>query len=128
MSELKILFVDDEKELISTICERMAMRNISATAALSGPEAIQRIRKVDYDVVVLDVKMPGMSGLETLRAIKKNKPHLPVIMMTGHGSIQDSQKALREGASNYLMKPVEFDDLLEKINAAINEQQSENNE
>jgi DNA-binding NtrC family response regulator len=120
--------VDDEKELISTICERMAMRNISATAALSGPEAIQRIRKVDYDVVVLDVKMPGMSGLETLRAIKKNKPHLPVIMMTGHGSIQDSQKALREGASNYLMKPVEFDDLLEKINAAINEQQSENNE
>lgn len=119
MSKLKILLVDDEKELISTISERMALRNIEATAALSGPEAIQRIRKVDYDVVILDVKMPGMSGQETLRQIKQAKPQLPVIMMTGHGSMKESLEAMNEGACDYLMKPVALEDLMQKIEAAV---------
>ena len=118
MGHAKLLFVDDEDELISALVERLELRGIDAAGVTSGDEALERLREENFDVVVIDVKMPGIGGLEVLRTISRRYPDVKVILMTGHGSTEDSEIGRRLGAVAYLQKPVELEDLLATIERA----------
>ena len=115
---IKILFVDDEKGFVDVISKRMSKRNIRVTQAYSGTEALQALRKEDFDVTVLDLKMEDMDGIELLKIFKKIAPNLPVIMLTGHGSEEAARDGIRFGAFDYLTKPCDFEQLMDKIKEA----------
>jgi DNA-binding response OmpR family regulator len=116
---LKILLVDDERGFVDVISKRMSKRNIEVTKAYSGKDALQALRKTDFDAVVLDLKMEDMDGIEILKIFKKIVPDLPVIMLTGHGSEEAARDGLRLGASDYLTKPCEFEELIVKIKDVV---------
>jgi len=118
METTRVLIVDDEKDFLDLFMKRMVRRNLDVHAVTSGPEALEYLAANEVDVVVLDVKMPGMDGIETLREIKKRHPHLEVIMLTGHGSVDSGLKGMSLGAYDYVMKPFTIDDLLERIQKA----------
>jgi CheY-like chemotaxis protein len=118
MEGLKVLLVDDEVEFVSTLAERLRIRGIEAVIANSGVEALESIAATLPDVVVLDVMMPGMGGIEVLREIKKDHPNIPVILLTGIGSTGEATEGMRQGAFDYLMKPLQLPKLLEKLEAA----------
>jgi len=119
MDKYKVLFIDDEEELVSTLVERLEYRGVSADFALNGSEAIKMMRENSYDVVVLDLKMPGMSGSEVMSIIRKEYPQLPVLLITGHGSLDEEQDEKPEGAFDYLEKPIDLKDLIEKMQEAV---------
>lgn len=116
---IKLLLVDDEVGYVDVLSNRMGKRNIDVTKALSGTEAIQALRKQDFDVAVLDLKMEDMDGIEVLKVFKKMVPSMPVIMLTGHGSEQAAREGIEGGAFDYLTKPCELEELMEKIKEAI---------
>ncbi len=118
MAPLRVLFVDDEKELVATVVERLGLRGIEATGALSGQEALERVAARPFDVVVLDVRMPGMGGLDVIRRLKQSHPDLAVVLLSGHGAKEDVEVGLRLGAFDYLQKPVDLQDLLEVLGRA----------
>jgi DNA-binding NtrC family response regulator len=113
-----ILLVDDEIPYVKVLSNRLAKRNIIAAKAYSGNEAIQVLRKQDFDVVVLDLKLEDMNGIEVLKILRKMDPEINVIMLTGHGSEQAAIDGIKEGAFDYLTKPCELDELIEKIRKA----------
>ncbi|MCG6973002.1 MAG: response regulator [Desulfobacterales bacterium] len=125
--KIRILLVDDEKEYVETLAERLRNRGFHVTEAFSGSEAVEKLKGYNFDVTVLDVKMPGMSGIETLDEIKKLKPLTEVLMLTGHGTIETAIEGMKKGAYDYLLKPCKMDLLLEKINGAY-ERKSEHEE
>ena len=125
--KIRILLVDDEKEYVETLAERLRNRGFHVTEAFSGSEAVEKLKGYNFDVTVLDVKMPGMSGIETLDQIKKLKPLTEVLMRTGHGTIETAIEGMKKGAYDYLLKPCKMDLLLEKINGAY-ERKSEHEE
>lgn len=116
---IKLLLVDDEIGFVDVLSKRLSKRNMDVTAAYSGTEAIQTLRKQDFDVAVLDLKMEDMDGIEILRIFKKLIPTMPVIMLTGHGSEQAAREGMACGAFDYLTKPSDLDDLVEKIHQAV---------
>jgi len=118
MEKIKILLVDDEKEFVETLSERIRMRDHKSDVALDGEEALKLMDDDLPDVVVLDLKMPGIDGMEVLRRIRKAYPNVQVIMLTGHGSDKDEKEARKLGAFEYLQKPVEIDTLMKKIKKA----------
>lgn len=131
MDTIKVLLVDDEAEFSETLIKRMKKRNVDITGVRSGEEALQTLDQGPIDVVILDVRMPGMDGIETLRALKKRHPLIEVIMLTGHASVEVAVQGMEFGAFDYLMKPMQIDDLLYKIQDAyqqknIQEQKIEN--
>lgn len=115
---LKLLLVDDEKGYAEVLAKRMALRDIDATVALSGTEAIQVLRGRQFDAAVLDLKLEDMDGIEVLRIFKKMNPGMPVIMVTGHGSETAARQGIEYGAFDYLMKPCSLNLLIEKIRQA----------
>ena len=115
---LKVLLVDDEEDLVRTMAERMEMRDLGSDVALDGKQALQMIEDEIPDVMVLDLRMPGMDGMEVLRHVKETYPHVAVIIMTGHGSDQDEAEARRLGAFDYLRKPVDMGQLIEAVRNA----------
>jgi DNA-binding NtrC family response regulator len=115
---VKILLVDDEIPYVEVLSNRLAKRKIMAAKAYSGTEAIQALRKQDFDVVVLDLKLEDMDGIEVLKILKKMDPEINVIMLTGHGSEQAAKDGIKEGAYDYLTKPCELNELIEKIREA----------
>ena len=117
---INVLLVDDEKDFIEALSQRLEVRGFDVKTAFSGDEALKLLEESDIDVVILDVLMPGMSGVETLREIKRNKPLVHVIMLTGHASVETAIEGMKFGAADYLMKPTDTDDLVEKINLAYN--------
>ena len=119
MSDVKLLIIDDEIEFASTMCQRLKLRDFDATDAHSGGEGLAALTEVNPEIVILDLKMPDMSGLDVLDEIKKYDASIEVIMLTGHGSAGSGIEAMEKGAFDYVMKPVDLKDLLEKINAAI---------
>lgn len=121
MSELRVLIVDDEGELAFTLAERLSLRGFAAEGATSGEEALALIRRTAFDVVVMDVRMPGIGGLTAIRKISELRPALPVILVTGHGCRESAEEGLRLGAYRYLMKPVHIDDLADFIRQAAAE-------
>lgn len=118
MNPPRVLVVDDEADFLETMVNRLRRRGLPAEGALSGPEALEMMRRQEFDVVVLDVRMPGMDGLEVLRGIKDKWPFVEVIMLTGHGSVESGIQGMRLGAFDYIMKPADLEDLLEKIHQA----------
>ena len=115
---LAVLLVDDEVDFLQALLKRMQKRNVSAAAVNSGEEALAFLSWNGVDVVILDVKMPGMDGIETLREIKKRHPLLEVIMLTGHADMEVAIEGMNLGAFDYLMKPINIDDLLYKVQDA----------
>ena len=118
MDEMSVLVVDDEKDFLDVLTKRLRKRKLNLSVAHSGEEAIQIVGSVPLDVVVLDMRMPGMDGLETLREIKKINPAIEVIMLTGHANVETAVEGMELGAFDYLMKPVDFDELLYKLQDA----------
>ena len=119
MKKMKILLVDDEKEFVETLSERMEMRDLASDIALNGEEALQMVEDDAPDVMVLDLKMPGIDGMEVLRKVKKAYPDVQVIMLTGHGSEKDEEEARRLGAFEYLQKPTGVDKIVQTIKRAF---------
>ena len=118
MDNFKVLVVDDELDFLETIVKRLKARKIEVTGVESGFKALDAVMAQDVDVVILDVKMPGMDGIETLREIKKKQPLVEVIMLTGHASVESGIQGMQLGAFDYVMKPVALDELLEKMRQA----------
>ncbi len=118
MDTFKVLLVDDEVEFLETLVKRLKRRNLEASGVNSGEAALERLGQEVADVVVLDVKMPGMDGLTVLREIKKRFPLIEVIMLTGHASMEVAIEGMEQGAFDYLMKPMDIDELLYKLQDA----------
>jgi len=117
----KVLLVDDEVGYATILCKRLSKRNFQVTATFSGSEGIQALRKEDFDVAVVDLKMEDMDGIELLKIFKKMVPSMAVIMLTGHGSDRAAKEGIELGAFDYLSKPCELDELVAKIKLACGE-------
>jgi DNA-binding NtrC family response regulator len=115
---IRVLLVDDEAEFLETLVKRLKKRRVDVQGVRSGEEALEFIRTQPVDVVVLDVKMPGMDGIQTLKAIKSMDPLVEVIMLTGHASVEVAIQGMELGAFDYLMKPMDIDELLYKVQDA----------
>lgn len=118
MNAIKVLVVDDEPDFVELFVKRFSKRGFSVRGAGGGAEALALLAREPSDVVVLDVKMPGMDGLETLKEIKKRHPSVQVILLTGHGSVRSGIEGMSFGAYDYVLKPFSLDDLLERIRSA----------
>jgi DNA-binding response OmpR family regulator len=118
MDKFRVLVVDDELDFLETIVKRLKTRKIDVTGVDSGVKALSLLNDQDFDVVILDVKMPGLDGIDTLREMKKKKPLVEVIMLTGHASVESGIQGMQLGAFDYVMKPVALDELLEKMRQA----------
>ena len=118
MNTFNVLFVDDEVDFLETLMKRMRKRLVNVSGVKSGQEALEFLDRSKVDVVVLDVRMPGMDGIETLRVIKQRHPLVEVIMLTGHASLEVAKEGMELGAFDYLMKPINIDELLYKLQDA----------
>jgi DNA-binding NtrC family response regulator len=119
MEDWTVLLVDDEVEFISALAERLSFRGIRARTASGGEEALAAIEQEPPQVVLLDLMMPGMSGIEVLQEIRRTHPDIKVILLTGHGSTREGMEGMRLGAFDYLMKPLSIDELMEKLRNAV---------
>jgi len=111
----RILIVDDEKEFVDSLAERLTVRDYDVTTSLSGEEATEKVKGYNFDVVILDVAMPGMDGIATLREIKNLKPLTEVLMLTGNATVETAVEGMKLGALDYVLKPCEIDELVSKI-------------
>ena len=111
MEKIKVMLVDDEEDFVTTLSKRIQRQNFRSSIAFTGEQALQTIDDQVPDVMILDLKMPGMDGMEVLRRVKKAYPKVQVIILTGHGSEADKKEALFLGAFVYLQKPVRIDEL-----------------
>ena len=118
MESFNVLLVDDEAEFLETLVKRIKKRDVNVTGVGSGEKALEFLDEQPVDVVVLDVRMPGMDGIETLRELKKRHPLVEVIMLTGHASLEVAIEGMELGAFDYLMKPIDIDELLYKLEDA----------
>lgn len=120
MDYFSILVVDDEVDFLETLVKRLQKRNIATVGVTSGEEALKVLGKKRFDVVILDVKMPGgIDGIETLREIKRHQPLTEVILLTGHGSVETSIEGMKMGAFDYLLKPIKLEELMVKLGEAF---------
>jgi len=118
MEKFRVLVVDDEVDFLETIVKRLQDRNLDVSGVESGEAALKFLDGQEVDVVVLDVRMPGLDGIDTLKEIKKGKPLIEVIMLTGHASVESGIQGMQLGAFDYVMKPVPLDELLDKMRQA----------
>lgn len=116
---IRLLLVDDELGFAAVMAKRLSRRGIEVATAHTGAQGIQSLRQSKFDVAVLDLKMEDMDGIEVLKIFKLMDPHMPVIMLTGHGSEKSAREGIEHGAYDYLTKPCEFDELLAKIREAV---------
>ena len=119
MDEYRVLIVDDEEELVTTIAERLQIRGIKAQTATDGETALKMIEANPPQVVVLDVMMPGMGGIEVLQRMNAQNLKIPVILLTGYGSTEQGMEGMKLGAFDYLMKPCDLNNLIGKIQEAV---------
>ena len=118
---IKVLLVDDEVGFADILAKRLGKRGMAVMPVYTGTEAIQAIRKNDFHVAVLDLKMEDLDGIEVLKIFKKAYPEMEVIMLTGHGSEQAAKEGIQYGAFDYLTKPCELEDLVKKIHQATHQ-------
>lgn len=125
--KIRILLVDDEQDFVESLAERLLLRDFDVVTTLNGIDAIKIVKDREFDVIFLDVKMPGMDGIEVLKQIKKLKPLPQVIMLTGNATVETAIEGMKVGAYDYIMKPVVTEDLIKLINKAykIVEEQKE---
>ncbi len=114
----KVLVVDDEKDFVEMLSLRLKEMGEQVDAVYNGQDCLNKLEGSEVDVVILDIKMPGMDGIETLKEIKKRSPMVEVIMLTGHGSAESAVEGMKLGAFDYLLKPADIDSLTEKVNGA----------
>lgn len=114
----KVLLVDDEEDFLSTLAERLETRGLKVNTVTSGEQAVARAGEEGFDLIVLDLAMPGMDGLETLKRIKAKQPDAEIIILSGQGSIRTSIEAMKLGAEDFMEKPVNINELLDKISEA----------
>jgi DNA-binding NtrC family response regulator len=119
MAPLRVLLIDDEEELVFTLAERLMFRGIEVEGVTSGADAIGRVQEKKFDVVVLDMKMPGIGGLEVMRRIRGEQPGIKFVLMTGRGSLEEREEGMQEGAFAYLLKPINIEDLMKKMMEAV---------
>ena len=112
--DVRLLIVDDEAGFTEVLCKRMARRGVTATPVSSGEDAVQLLRRAEFDVAIVDLKLQGMDGVEILKVFKLMAPEMPVIMLTGHGSDEAREACIKLGAEGYLSKPIDFELLLVK--------------
>ncbi len=124
MKPIKVLLVDDEEDFVTTLSDRIKEYRFKTDTALSGGQAIELVTNQVPDVMVLDLKMPRLDGLEVLRLVKKKHHEIQVIILTGHGSFQDRLTAMSLAAFAFMEKPLDFDDLIRTIKAAYQEKHS----
>ena len=118
MADLRLLLVDDEVEFLEPMEARLKRRKIACHTAESGAAALELLKQHTFDCAVVDVKMPGMDGLDLLRRMRQDYPALPVILLTGHASVELGVQGMELGAFEYLMKPIDLDELLDTIRRA----------
>lgn len=118
MEPCRLLLVDDEEEFVNTLAERLALRGIRAKVAFNGKEALGLLASETFHLVVLDVLLPDMGGLEVLKRIRQDHPGVEVILLTGRGSDQEAREGVALGAFDYLVKPVHLEELISKIREA----------
>ena len=119
MQIIRLLLVDDEDDFRTTLANRLTRRNLDVTDAGSGEEAIEIIGQKAFDVAIVDIKMPGMDGIETLRRIRKIDPLVEVILLTGHASVEAGIEGIKSGAYDYVIKPCNVNDLMVKVEDAF---------
>lgn len=127
MDKISLLLVDDEVEFLAPMVKRLKKRNYQVQTSTNGPDAIDFIRRNPVELVVLDVQMPGMDGIETLSEIKRIDPSIGVVMLTGHANIEAAIAGMELGAFDYLMKPMNFDELVYKLQDVYREKQIREN-
>lgn len=115
MSQIQVMLVDDENPFVTALAKRLTHRGLDVHTADSGDQALRELEAMDPDVVVLDIRMPGLDGLETLAEIKRRWPAVEVIMLTGHGTSDDVTEGIQSGAYDFLVKPCDVELLLELI-------------
>ncbi len=126
MHYFNVLIVDDEEDFLNTLLNRLKKRGIDVAGSSSGEQALELIKEKIFDMVILDIKMPGgMDGIQTLREIKRLRPETEVLLLTGHGSVETSVEGMKEGAFDYLLKPVKLEQLLEKMAKALDKKDTE---
>ena len=113
-----VLLVDDEEQFLKVFSQRLEGRGMKVDTSTTGEEALKKAEGKNFDAIILDLAMPGMSGLETLKRIRSENPDLQIIMLTGHGSIETGVEAIKEGAIDFLEKPANMDQILKKISEA----------
>jgi len=120
MQHFNVLVVDDEVDFLETLVIRLNKRKINTTGARTGEEALELIKEKPFDVVILDIKMPGgMDGIEVLKEIKKIQPITEVLLLTGHASVETSIEGMKLGAFDYLLKPLKLEEILPKLGEAF---------
>ena len=115
----RVLVVDDEADFLTTLVNRLRKRNLEVSGVASGEKALGLLDKEPFDVVILDVKMPGMDGVDVLREMKRKWPPVEVIMLTGHASIESGIEGMKLGAFDFIIKPMDIDDLVDKMRKAF---------
>ena len=118
MTKERVLLVDDEEEFVAVLSQRMEARGVGVDQAAGGPEAIRKVEEGSYDAVILDLAMPEMDGIETLRRLLQKNPDLQVILLTGHATLEKGIEAMKFGAMDFLEKPARIQELMEKIEQA----------
>ena len=119
MKHKNVLLIDDEEDFAEALAKRLKARAFTVDIASRGVTALEKVKERDYDAVLLDLAMPGWDGIETLKRLKEEKPNLQVILLTGHATVSKSVEAMKLGAVDLVEKPAALDDLLEKIEAAM---------
>ena len=115
-----VLLVDDEEQFLKVLSQRMEGRGLKVDTSTSGEDAISRVKGKDFDAIILDLAMPGMSGMATLKRIRSENPDVQIIMLTGHGSLETGVEAIKSGAVDFLEKPADMNKIMEKIAEAKN--------
>lgn len=124
---IKVLVVDDEEMFARSLADRLALRDFGVAISLSGEDALEKVKAFNYDVVILDLAMPGLGGIDTLREIKRIKALTEVILLTGRATVESAIEGMKLGAHDFLMKPCEAEELVAKIKSAY-EKKSEQEE
>ena len=118
---IKVMLIDDEVAFANTLAQRLRMRDLKVDTAYDGEQALSKLKQAEPDIIVLDLKMPGMHGMEVLKEIKKTYPDIQVIVLSGHGTDKDEEEARRLGGFDFLKKPADIDHLEHKIRKAFQE-------
>jgi DNA-binding NtrC family response regulator len=113
-----VLLVDDEEQFLKVLSKRLEGRGIKVDTSTSGEDALTRVKGKEFDAIILDLAMPGMSGIETLKRIRSENPDVQIIMLTGHGSVEKGIEAMKAGAIDFLEKPADLNKIMEKISEA----------
>jgi len=123
MEQIKMMLVDDEERFLQTTQKLLSKKGYSVATATNGADALEKLATQNIHVVILDVKMPGMDGIATLREIKRSHPLVEVIMLTGHATVESAVDGLKSGATDYLMKPTDIEELMTKVQEAYEKRQ-----